>query len=116
MYAETIGSRLRLYIDQGDDREGRTLWGAIVELVRTEGLAGVTVSGGMEGIGADHLASIPVVIEVVDEPDHIARLPAEHLLRAGRRALPGGELQHRPVRVAHQLVDGVEGRSIGRDA
>ena len=74
MYAETIGSRLRLFIDQGDDREGRPLWGAIVELVRTEGLAGVTVSGGMEGIGADHLASIPVVIEVVDEPERIDAL------------------------------------------
>jgi len=74
--------RLRIYIGESDKFEGRPLYEVIVEQARRRGLAGATVLRGTLGFGANsriHSAKIlrlsedlPMVVEIVDQPDRIA--------------------------------------------
>ena len=75
------GKRLRIYISDGDQWQGRALYVALLETLRREGLAGATVMRGLAGFGAHsrvHMATIetlaaelPLIIEVVDQPQRI---------------------------------------------
>ncbi len=75
---------LRIFIGEKDRYKGKPLFEAIVQLAREKGMAGATVLRGMLGFGADshmHTAKIlrlsedlPVVIEIVDQPEKIAKL------------------------------------------
>src|SRR5437764_1388364 len=77
------GKLLRIYVGESDHWHGQALFNAIVERARKEGLAGATVSRGIEGYGANsriHTASIlrlsedlPIKIEIVDAADRIDR-------------------------------------------
>ncbi len=79
--------RLRIYIGQSDKFEGRPLYEVIVEQARRRGLAGATVMRGALGFGANsciHSAKslrvsedLPMVVEIVDNPDRIAALLPE---------------------------------------
>ena len=70
------GKLLRIYIGESDHWHGQALYTAIVERARKVGLAGATVTRGIEGFGANsriHTASIlrlsedlPIKIEIVD--------------------------------------------------
>jgi PII-like signaling protein len=81
---EGEGKLLRIFIGESDRWEGKPLYEAIVELVRSEGLAGATVIRGIEGFGADsrlHTSRIlrlsedlPVLIEIVDTEANIERV------------------------------------------
>ena len=72
---------LRIFIGDSDRHHGRPLHEVIVETARRNGLAGATVLHGAMGFGAHsriHTARIlrlsedlPVVIEIVDQPDRI---------------------------------------------
>lgn len=72
---------VRAYLGETDKWEGKTLYLAIVELLRERGFAGVTVLRGIEGFGAKqhrHTTRIlslsldlPIVIEAVDREDKI---------------------------------------------
>lgn len=72
---------LRIFIGESDTHDGRPLYQAIVELLRSRGLAGATVLRGIEGFGKSsrlHAAHIlrlsedlPVVIECVDTGEQI---------------------------------------------
>jgi uncharacterized protein len=72
---------LRLIFSESRQQDRTPLFRAILELLRTEGLAGTTVLKGMAGFGharAIHTIDIevastglPLVIEVVDTPAHI---------------------------------------------
>jgi len=78
------GKLVRVFIGESDTWHGKPLYQAIVERVREEGLAGATVVRGIEGFGADsrlHTSRIlrlsedlPVVIEIVDTEEQIARV------------------------------------------
>lgn len=78
---------LRVFIGESDKYEGRPLHQAIVERARRRELAGVTVLRGYLGYGANsriHSARImrlsedlPMVIEIVDEPERIVAFAAE---------------------------------------
>lgn len=84
MKLEGRGKLLRIFIGESDTWHGKPLYQAIVERVRSEGLAGATVVRGIEGFGATsriHTARIlrlsedlPVLIEVVDTEENIARI------------------------------------------
>jgi len=84
MRIEGEGKLLRIFIGESDHWHGKPLYEAIVERVRSEGLAGATVIRGIEGFGADsrmHTSRIlrlsedlPVVIEIVDTEDRIDRV------------------------------------------
>lgn len=78
---------LRIFIGESDKFEGRPLYQAIVERARLRELAGATVLRGYLGFGANsriHSARIlrlsedlPMVIEIVDEPERISAFVAE---------------------------------------
>lgn len=71
----------RIYIGESDRWEGRPLYAAIVEELRSAGIAGATVLRGIEGYGRAarvHTAQIlrlsedlPILIEVVDKEDRL---------------------------------------------
>lgn len=83
----TEAKLLRVFIGESDKFEGRPLYQAIVERARQRELAGATVLRGYLGYGANsriHSARImrlsedlPIVIEIVDEPERIAAFAAE---------------------------------------
>ena len=87
MKLEGEGQLLRIFIGESDRWPGKPLYEAIVEVARREGLAGATVIRGIEGFGADsHLHTtrilrlsqdLPVVVEIVDREEAIARVLPE---------------------------------------
>jgi uncharacterized protein len=74
----------RIFIGESDKWRHQPLSIALLERLRKEGFAGATVFHGVAGFGArsvlhtTHLLrlseDLPVVIEVVDSPDHVERL------------------------------------------
>ena len=75
--------RLSIYIGESDRWRGKQLYVAILETLKTEGLAGASVFRGVAGFGAHsriHTAAIlrlsedlPLCIQVVDSPEKIER-------------------------------------------
>jgi uncharacterized protein len=73
--------RLTIYLGESDHFERKPLYKAIVEALREQGLAGATVTRGIEGFGKTsriHTAAIlrlsedlPIVIEVIDRQERI---------------------------------------------
>lgn len=76
--------RLRIYIGEADHWHGQPLYHAIVQKAKELDLAGATVFRGLEGYGAnsrihtarilDLSADLPVLVEIVDSVDYVARL------------------------------------------
>ena len=72
---------MRVFIGENDRFQKQSLYEALLELFRAEGLAGATVLRGVAGFGAgsvlhtDRLlrlsSDLPLVIEVVDTEDNI---------------------------------------------
>lgn len=89
------GKRLRLFVGEAQEWQGRPLYRAILEVVQRQGAAGATVLRGIEGFGPEHHLSserlpdisenLPVVIEIVDRNERIdALLPLlDHLVQRG---------------------------------
>ena len=81
MKIEGPGKLVRIYVGESDRWHGQALYNAIVERARKEGLAGATVTRGIEGFGANsriHTASIlrlsedlPVKVEIIDIAERI---------------------------------------------
>ena len=81
---EGDGKLVRIFIGESDTWHGKPLYQAIVKRVREEGLAGATVTRGIEGYGASsHLHTsrilrlsedLPLVIEIVDTEERIEAL------------------------------------------
>jgi PII-like signaling protein len=75
---------VRIFVGEDDRWEGQLLHIALLERFRKEGIAGATVFRGISGYGArsivhsTHLLrmseDLPLVIEVVDAPEHIERM------------------------------------------
>jgi len=75
------GTRVTIYVGESDRWEGRTLYEAIVKVLRREGCAGATVFKGEMGFGKSsriHSANIlrlsedlPVAIVFVDSPERV---------------------------------------------
>ena len=85
---------LRLILSESRRHDDRPLFRKLLEVLREEGLAGATVIKGIAGFGHDrdvHTVAIevaavglPLVIEVVDTPQHIDRvLPKLEALMEG---------------------------------
>jgi PII-like signaling protein len=72
---------MRIFIGESDQWEHRPLYMALLELFRSNALAGATVLRGIAGFGADsviHTASpfrmssdLPIIIEVVDTEERL---------------------------------------------
>jgi PII-like signaling protein len=103
----------RIYIGEADHHDGHPLYQAIVEYLRSQGIAGATVFRGIEGFGANaHLHTtrllrlsedLPILIEVVDQEDRL------------RAVLPGLVVMIGDCLVTLELVDVVTYRGSGRD-
>ena len=73
---------LRLHFAENDKHDGKPLYEAIVDRCKELGIAGATVFRGLEGFGETaelHRHRLtgkdqPIVINVVDSPENIARL------------------------------------------
>lgn len=73
--------RLTIYIGESDKWRGRALHVALLETLRTQGMAGATVTRGLSGFGAHsvvHTANIlvlsmdlPLIIQTIDTPEKI---------------------------------------------
>ncbi|MDE3113367.1 MAG: DUF190 domain-containing protein [Chloroflexota bacterium] len=86
---------VRMYLGEHDQWHGRPLYQAVVEMLRSKGIAGATVLRGIEGFGAHaHLHTarllrlsedLPILVEVVDREDRLrAVLPElENMLGGG---------------------------------
>jgi hypothetical protein len=81
---EGDGKLVRIFIGESDTWHGKPLYQALVRRAREEGLAGATVTRGIEGFGArSHLHTarilrlsedLPVVVEIVDTAERIDAL------------------------------------------
>src|SRR5438477_12083044 len=77
---------VRIFVGESDRWRHQPLETAILERLRREGFAGATVLRGIAGFGARSVIhtsnmlrlseDLPVVIEVVDTPEHAERLTA----------------------------------------
>jgi len=75
------GTLMRIHIGERDKHDGKPLYAAIVELLRSRGLAGATVVRAIMGFGATarlHTDSVlrlsldlPIVVECVDAEEKI---------------------------------------------
>ncbi|MDW7731796.1 MAG: DUF190 domain-containing protein [Methanolobus sp.] len=84
MKRESTAILLRIFIGESDKYKGKSLYMHIVEMLKTEGIAGATVFRGITGFGKNsyiHTTSIlrlstdmPILIEVVDTEENIARI------------------------------------------
>jgi uncharacterized protein len=85
---------MRIFVGESDQWEHRPLYLALIELFRRNGLAGATVLKGVAGFGARSLlhtasllrlsADLPLVIEVVDSQEQLAKvLPAIDTMMGG---------------------------------
>ncbi len=76
--------KLIITVNESDRRQGRSVYNTLLDLFRHRGLAGATVSraiAGFTGRGAirsvnvlDLSADLPVVVEVVEDEEHTAKL------------------------------------------
>lgn len=81
MHAPQQAALLRIYTQEGARNGGKPLYESIVVNARAAGLAGATVLRGPLGFGASHQihsakildlsASLPLVIEIVDDEDRL---------------------------------------------
>ena len=77
---------VRIFVGEGDQWRHRQLANALLERLRAEGFAGATVMRGVAGFGANSVihtsnlvdlsGDLPVLIEVVDDAEHIDKLVA----------------------------------------
>ncbi|TFG45840.1 MAG: DUF190 domain-containing protein [Gemmatimonadales bacterium] len=75
------GTLMRIHIGERDKHEGKPLYAALVELLRSRGLAGATVTRAIMGFGATarlHTDSVlrlsldlPIVVECVDAEEKL---------------------------------------------
>jgi hypothetical protein len=81
---ESAAILLRIFIGESDKYKGKSLYMHIVEMLKSEGIAGANVFRGITGFGKNsyiHTTSIlrlsmdlPILIEVVDTEENIARI------------------------------------------
>jgi PII-like signaling protein len=98
---------MRIFIGEEDRFEKRPLFEALVEALRSNGIAGATVLKGIEGYGArrelhaarsvDFSSNLPVVIEVAETAEKIRSLVP--LLRS---MIAEGLITLETIRFAHR--------------
>ena len=89
------GKRIRIFIGEAEEWQGKPLYRAILEQMQQQGASGATVLRGIEGFGpAHHLSTerlldisdnLPMIIEVVEYEERVeALLPLlDHLVQHG---------------------------------
>ncbi len=75
------GKRLRIFLGEAEEWQGKPLYQEIAEEAQRRGIMGATVLRGIEGFGPEHLLStdrlpdiadnLPVIVEIVDRTERI---------------------------------------------
>lgn len=78
------GKRLRIFIGEAQEWQGKPLYRAIIECAQQHGAAGGTVTRGIEGFGPEHHLStdrlidvsenLPITIDIIDSNERIEAL------------------------------------------
>src|SRR5690348_8687767 len=81
---ETGARLLKIFIDESNTYKGKPAYEVLLEMLKREGCAGATVSRAFSGFGGnriihsdrlvDVLPQLPLVIEVVDSPEQLAKI------------------------------------------
>lgn len=100
------GKRLRIFLGEAQEWQGKPLYRAILELVQQHGAAGATVLRGIEGFGPGHHLSterlpdisdnLPLVVEIVESAERI-----EALLPLLDRIVQRGTMTVTPVEIVY---------------
>ncbi|MEN8235685.1 MAG: DUF190 domain-containing protein [Actinomycetota bacterium] len=98
------GRRLRIYICEGDEFDGRPLDEAIVDVLRSEGIGGATVVRGVAGYGGSAVLhtshvlrlseDLPIIVEAIDTGEKI-----EAVLRRVEEMVGDGLVTLEPVEI-----------------
>lgn len=109
------GKRLRIFVGEAEEWQGKPLYRAILDVARRQGIAGATVLRGIEGFGPEHHLSserlpdisenLPMIIEIVDSEESI-----NSLLPLLDRLVQRGTITVTPVEVVYY---GGDNRSVG---
>lgn len=77
------GKRLRIFVSEAEQWQGRLLYQALLEIAQQHNMAGATVLRAIEGFGPRHHLSterlpdtsdtLPLIVEIVDSEAHIER-------------------------------------------
>lgn len=78
------GKRIRIFIGEAEERQGKPLYRTIIELAQRQGVMGATVLRGMEGFGPEHHLSterlpdiadnLPLIVEIVESEEKVEAL------------------------------------------
>jgi uncharacterized protein len=100
------GKRLRIFIGEAQEWQGKSLYRAIVELAQQQGIAGATVFRGIEGFGPEHHLStdrlpdiannLPMIVEIVEGEERL-----EALLPLLDRLVQRGMITVTPVEIVY---------------
>lgn len=79
-----MGKRIRIFIGEAEEWQGKPLYRAILEHMQRQGASGATVLRGIEGFGpGNHLSAerlpdisdnLPLIIEIVEREERVAAL------------------------------------------
>lgn len=100
------GKRLRIFIGEAQEWQGKPLYRALVELAQQQGIAGATVFRGIEGFGPEHHLStdrlpdiadnLPMIVEIVESEERL-----EALLPLLDRLVQRGMITTAPVEIVY---------------
>jgi uncharacterized protein len=100
------GKRLRIFIGEAQEWQGKPLYRAILELAQQHGAAGATVMRGIEGFGPEHHLSterlpdisdnLPMIVEIVESDERV-----EALLPLLDRLVQHGTITVAPVEILY---------------
>lgn len=78
------GKRIRIFIGEAQEWQGKPLYRAIVELAQQHGAAGATVTRGIEGFGPEHHLStdrlpdlsenLPLMVDIIESNERVEAL------------------------------------------
>ena len=100
------GKRIRIFIGEAEEWQGKPLYRAILELAQQQGVAGATVMRGIEGFGPEHHLSsdrlpdiadnLPLIVEIVESVEKV-----EELLPLLDRIVQRGMITIAPVEIVY---------------
>ena len=100
------GKRVRIFIGEAEQWQGKLLYRAIVELAQQQGIRGATVLRGIEGFGPEHHLStdrlpdiannLPLIVEIVESVEQV-----EELLPLLDRIVQRGMITVTPVEIVY---------------
>jgi hypothetical protein len=108
---------MRIFIGESDKHQGKPLYQVLVEMLRSEKIAGATVLRGISGFGASSLLhtahilrlsqDLPMVIEVVDTQENIDRI-----LPHVEKVVEGGLITMEKVKVLRYSAGNTEAKDL----